>query len=165
MKDPSPNFILFQLRRKPTSRRSQATLQSHHHPPSPSLLLPFPSLRIHRSSRTLMLPSLHDPSPTALHRPRSTMLLVIAPFQTTRRTLRLILETSMQIPVNCGYRDLRQCFPHGSFVDHFLRRRLFGLSKERGRERGSSESRFCRSGYVSVYTCGEQVCHFCNRLW
>ena len=98
IKDPTPNFLLFQLRRKQTSRRSQATLQSHHHLPSPSH---------HRSSRTLMLLPSHDPSPTALHRPRSTMLLVIAPFLTTRRTLSPILDTSMQILVNCGYRDLR----------------------------------------------------------
>lgn len=99
--------------------------------PPPSL--PFPWH--HQSSRTLMLPSANDPSPTALHGPRSTMVLVIAPFLTTRRTLRLILDTSMQILVNCGCRDLCQCCPHGSFVDHFLRRRLFGLSKKRGRER------------------------------
>lgn len=113
--------------------------------------LPFPSH--HRSSRTLMLASSRDPSPTALHRPRSTMLLVIAPFLTTRRTLSPTLDTSMQILVNCGYRDLRLGFPHGSFVDRFLRRRLYGLSKERERERKQREQ------VLQIWIC------FCVYLW
>ena len=168
MKDPSTKLYTFSAPNKaanfsPLASKQRRCNHTTSFPPLPCPSLPFASSIFANPNAAIVARSISysSASPSIHDAFGNRSLSNHSPHSTSHSTY-----LDAKIPVNCGCRDLRQCFPHGSFVDHFLRRRLHGFSQEREDEKGSSESRFCRSGYVSVCACGEQeVCHLCGRPW